>query len=233
MKIPDIFFWSDPHFYHKNVIKYCDRPFDDLEHMHESLIENFNGVVQPGDTTYWLGDSFFCGTGKAMLIMERLNGTHIMIRGNHDPKPRTLYKLGFSAVMEKGEVLIGGKRVKLCHFPYRPVTKDLPEDIMEEINEFLRQQKASGMDKSQKLDQQVREFFNEGKITNEQKKRLIAYDLRFSSRRFDDDGGWLLCGHVHEKWSQLGKMINVGVDVRDFKPISMEEVRLIMDKHND
>jgi len=39
-----------------------------------------------------------------------------------------------------------------------------------------------------------------------------------------DDGMWLLCGHVHELWGQQGMMINVGVDVRNFCPISEEDV---------
>lgn len=38
-----------------------------------------------------------------------------------------------------------------------------------------------------------------------------------------DDGMWLLCGHVHESWGQQGRMINVGVDVRNFYPVSEQE----------
>ncbi len=225
-----IYFWSDPHFWHKNVIRYCDRPFEDLEQMHEGLIDNFNSVVQPEDTTYWIGDAFFCGPKKSEPIMERLNGTHILIRGNHDRAPKNMLKIGFTAVLEKAEIVIGGIRVKMCHYPYRPVTTDLPEQVREAIGKELLEQKSTGKDSSGRLDDLVKDFWNDGSITREQMKRLISYDLRFSSRRYDDDGGWLLCGHIHEKWAQMGKMINVGVDVRNFKPISIDEIRLIMDK---
>lgn len=49
-------------------------------------------------------------------------------------------------------------------------------------------------------------------------------DVRHAKFRPRDDGRWLLCGHVHEKWAQRGKMINVGVDVRNFKPMSFREI---------
>ena len=46
------------------------------------------------------------------------------------------------------------------------------------------------------------------------------YDLKFMEHRPKDDGGWLLHGHIHEKWRQNGRQINVGVDAWDFAPVS-------------
>ena len=46
------------------------------------------------------------------------------------------------------------------------------------------------------------------------------YDLKFMEHRPKDDGGWLLHGHIHEKWRQDGRQINVGVDAWDFTPVS-------------
>lgn len=43
---------------------------------------------------------------------------------------------------------------------------------------------------------------------------------RFIGHRPTDKGAWLLHGHVHERWAQQGRMINVGVDVTGFAPIS-------------
>jgi len=42
------------------------------------------------------------------------------------------------------------------------------------------------------------------------------------------EGRWLLHGHIHEKWKVNGRMINVGVDVWDFKPVSIEEIAKII-----
>ena len=53
-------------------------------------------------------------------------------------------------------------------------------------------------------------------------------DLRHSKFRPADDGRWLLCGHVHEKWAQRGKMINVGVDVRNFTPMTFTEISALI-----
>lgn len=38
-----------------------------------------------------------------------------------------------------------------------------------------------------------------------------------------------LCGHVHEKFRRRGNIINVGVDVWDFKPRTFEELVLAVD----
>lgn len=69
-----IWFTSDQHFYHKNVIRYCNRPFKSLEEMHETLIQNWNKVVGPTDIVYILGDFAFCGVARMKEIVSRLNG---------------------------------------------------------------------------------------------------------------------------------------------------------------
>ena len=77
-------FTSDPHIGHKNIIRYCDRPFADVNEMNEAIIANHNAVVGPNDTIYYLGDLFFCGKGYALKVMARLNGKKHLILGNHD-----------------------------------------------------------------------------------------------------------------------------------------------------
>lgn len=77
-----IFITSDHHFFHGNIIKYCDRPFSSYQEMNEALINKWNSKVSPGDLVIHLGD--FAFRGKAKEIRERLNGTIILIKGNHD-----------------------------------------------------------------------------------------------------------------------------------------------------
>lgn len=47
---------------------------------------------------------------------------------------------------------------------------------------------------------------------------------RFDKLRPEDDGRYLLHGHVHSKWKVNGRQINVGVDVWDYKPVSLQEL---------
>lgn len=51
---------------------------------------------------------------------------------------------------------------------------------------------------------------------------------RFVEARPEDRGGWLLHGHVHERWRQRGRMINVGVDVNGFAPVSEHEIERLI-----
>lgn len=52
---------------------------------------------------------------------------------------------------------------------------------------------------------------------------------RYVEARPKDKGNWLLHGHVHEQWKVRGRMINVGVDVWDFTPVSEEEILKVID----
>lgn len=45
---------------------------------------------------------------------------------------------------------------------------------------------------------------------------------RFAEFRLPDTGRWLLHGHIHNEWSIRGRQINVGVDVRDFRPVHQD-----------
>ena len=51
---------------------------------------------------------------------------------------------------------------------------------------------------------------------------------RFGDHRPADRGAWLLHGHVHERWAQRGRMINVGVDATAFRPISEGEIARVI-----
>ena len=62
-------FTSDVHFFfHKNIIKYSNRPFNDVNHMNDSLINNWNSVVGENDTVYSLGG------GNALQCLCDANG---------------------------------------------------------------------------------------------------------------------------------------------------------------
>lgn len=55
---------------------------------------------------------------------------------------------------------------------------------------------------------------------------------RFTQYRLRDEGMWLLHGHVHDTWAERGRQINVGVDVRDWAPMPLEDVTRIFRSEN-
>jgi len=91
-----IWFISDTHFYHTNIIKYCNRPFKDAEEMNYKIIQNWNSVVQHDDIVYHLGDFALGNKEKIKNIAYQLNGRKFLICGNHDAFRATEYmELGF------------------------------------------------------------------------------------------------------------------------------------------
>lgn len=98
----NVFFYADPHFGHKNVIRYCHRPFTSVSEMNTQLIKNFNNVVTNDDVVYILGDISFLNTTSTTEIVKSLKGYKILVKGNHDNKSNTAYrKMGFMEVYDR------------------------------------------------------------------------------------------------------------------------------------
>ncbi len=98
----EVFVTSDQHFFHHNIIKYCDRPFDNVDEMHHFMIQEWNKVVQLNDIIVHLGD-YICGGSFEQVkeITEQLNGRKIIITGNHDRRGKSWFKrVGFERVFK-------------------------------------------------------------------------------------------------------------------------------------
>lgn len=95
----NIFVTSDTHFHHGNIIKYCNRPFADSFEMDETLIQNWNSVVKQGDKVYHLGDVYMPKyKDEGSMLFQRLNGTKVLILGNHDKGKDQLLLRYFSRI---------------------------------------------------------------------------------------------------------------------------------------
>jgi len=114
-------FTSDLHFNHRNIIKYCKRPFNSVEEMNQVLIKNWNTLVSVNDIIYILGDfTFLSKTKEIKLLLDQLNGKKILIKGNHDRiGTDKAYELGFNAMMHECILKIDKKLVRLHHYPYK------------------------------------------------------------------------------------------------------------------
>lgn len=106
MREPKVFLIGDCHFGHKNIIRYCNRPFKDVDDMTEKLIKLWNNVVGNNDIVYVVGDFALCGKNKIIEIGQRLNGRKRLIMGNHDQASIETYKqAGFEFVYNHPIVL--------------------------------------------------------------------------------------------------------------------------------
>lgn len=195
-----IYFSSDQHYWHNNVIRYCARPYATVDEMNEDMVLKWNSVVKPEDSVYCLGD-FSLAFRAVETFSFRLNGTRYLVPGNHDfchsyhkhgrksenqEKWIQKYKdYGWIVLPEQTTLDIDGLgTVNLCHHPYG----------------------------------------DENSSDND-----AGYQDKYAKWRPVDDGKVLLCGHIHEKWhtkesSKGTLMVNVGVDVNGFMPVSQEQI---------
>ena len=160
------FLTADEHYFHSNVIRYCDRPFKNETEMRHTLINNNNEVVGPDDQVFHLGDFAMIGPSqheKISGILRKLNGKHHLILGNHDEcKPFRYVNSGFISV----HTALWVEEFVLVHDPsvYCACRHEL---------------------------------------------------------------GILAHGHLHQLYDmiQSKKVINVGVDVRNYYPVTLDQLR--------
>lgn len=111
-----VFFTSDHHFFHANIIKYCNRPFLDVDHMNSEMSSKWNSVVGDDDVVIYVGD-MSAGLGRREDLLKELiaslRGRKILIKGNHDHQTDEWYKnAGFQKVF--GHLNLAG--VLLLHY---------------------------------------------------------------------------------------------------------------------
>ena len=123
------FITSDEHYGHENIIKYCNRPFKNIDEMDETLIRNHNFVVSEKNIVYHIGDFTLKPKYKDMYqYFSKLNGIHYFIAGSHDIWIKDYYK-NFSNIksiliqdnipdIENREFKFNDKKyyVTLCHY---------------------------------------------------------------------------------------------------------------------
>ena len=166
-----IYFTSDLHFGHGNIIRHCSRPFASADEMDAALIKNWNETVTPNDDVYILGDLTMRPANEAHRYLSELNGRKYLIRGNHDRRfLKSFDKYADDFVWIKDYFLLNceNKYFVLFHYP------------IAEWDGFYR-------------------------------KAIHCY------------------GHIHNSAAKhinaiSGLAFNVGVDVNDYKPVSIMEI---------
>lgn len=120
----NVFFTSDSHFSHKNILEFENRPFESVPEMDYKMISMWNSQVDPQDIVYHLGDFCLGNYERTIEILQRLNGQIILIKGNHD------YSKTWDKIMKRNDSLVAefhpiGHKIKhmkneiwLTHYPF-------------------------------------------------------------------------------------------------------------------
>lgn len=114
---------SDLHFGHKNIMKFCPvtrQRYKTVEDMDNEMITEWNSTVKPTDTVYILGDVSFAGVNRTVEILDHLNGSKILVIGNHDKKlmQHEAFRECFESTQHYLEINYAGTMVIMSHFPF-------------------------------------------------------------------------------------------------------------------
>lgn len=114
---------SDLHFGHKNIMNFCPvtraRFRNDVSYMNSMMMKEWNDLIAPEDTVYILGDVAFMSGSDAGRIMLSLNGTKILVEGNHDRKTLmdATFRSAFAEVHKYLDITYNGTKVVMFHYP--------------------------------------------------------------------------------------------------------------------
>lgn len=118
------FLISDTHFGHANMMKFLRedgtklRPWNDIKEHDLALIDNWNSVVKPEDKVYHLGDVGLSDSTHLLRVMQSLNGTKVLIKGNHDNLKLYQYAQVFKDVRAYHSL----NGIFLAHIPIHPAS---------------------------------------------------------------------------------------------------------------
>jgi len=210
-----IFFTSDTHFGHENIIKYCKRPFANAAEMDKALIRNWNRVVGPHDLVYHLGD-FAVGGGPAGPYLDQLNGRIILIHGNHDERIDHLFN-----PKKMGDLPLGHpKLLEVNHFM----------EINVQVNALAPTSRTA-------LNRLKAKFFkktpmNAGFVPKPHKQDVTLCHYAMKVWNKAHHGAWQLFGHSHGTLpDDLDALqLDVGVDSWDYAPVTVEQIQERMAK---
>ncbi len=121
IKQQNVFFTSDTHFKHGNIIEYCNRPFSSRDQMDSSMINRWNSIVGRNDIIFHLGDFCFGSKKQWKYLLDSLNGRKYLVIGNHDKNitPSKFEDVShiINLIIQDDDEIPEGQRITLCHYP--------------------------------------------------------------------------------------------------------------------
>ncbi len=122
-----LFFTSDTHFFHKNIITYTNRPFENIHQMNEAIVKNWNKVVPKDGIVFHLGDVSLRAIPKVLNdLLFRLNGDKYLVIGNHekDALGKEYIRTHWKGIYDIAEIFVPDEEITykkqhilMCHYP--------------------------------------------------------------------------------------------------------------------
>lgn len=210
-------FTSDWHIGHTNMTKagkdLCNRPFADTDEMSHDLITRCNAVVGSDGRLVMLGDNIMGNWAEGLEVVKQIEAAEVVfLPGNHDrwsraankPAKRDWFAAELEAAREGFKVF---KEDESWDITRSWTWVDLGEDW--EDHDAL-------------LVTQFSHYPHEG-------ESFEGRADRYTELRPVLTGVPVVCGHVHTAWAERGNQFNAGVDVRDFTPVSEDEITTWME----
>lgn len=116
------YYISDLHLFHENAIRFDERPFENIEDMHDAIRASWNNKINNGDTVYILGDISFRGKNENLIaFISTLKGKKILVKGNHDDTSDYRYSQLFEDICDYREIYDNANGTNymlvLSHYP--------------------------------------------------------------------------------------------------------------------
>lgn len=203
----NIWFCSDTHFGHENIIHYCLRPFQNSKEMENKIIKNLNHYVHTDDALYFLGDIGFGKEKELRECIQKINCKHkILILGNHDRDTTGFYyNAGFSAVLETASIYAGKHLLTLAHYPKKTYYQLFKLFLLYSYKMLSRKKTISH-------------------VIQRLKREWQAYKIL-------KVGNYHIHGHTHSKQFLSGHNIHIGVDAHNFQPVSLKRIIQEINRH--
>jgi calcineurin-like phosphoesterase family protein len=201
-----VFYTADPHLGHERIIELCNRPFADVGEMNEAILDGINSEVGGRNTLVILGDIVLGKFEETLKLLKQIHAAKVLlIPGNHDR-----FSLAYG---HKGALETQRLRRRLWMIEYENLRRNASIRCVEDRERSAWLSKVAG--------QPV--LLSHYPYVGDSQSGAGGKD-RHQHLRPLDQGLPLIHGHVHGLWRARGRMLNVGVDVNGFKPVSEFEI---------
>lgn len=198
-----VFFTSDMHFSHANIIRYSERPYFNkitdviqtgeksswvskfiarqrADEMDKDLVAKWNQTVKPDDIVYHLGDFAYGSTANVLKHLRMLNGKKKILWGNHDDNLKQVSRI-----------------------------MDFYPDLKNKV-----------------------EFLGDYAEVNIEGQSIILCHYAMKVWNGSHHGSWQLYGHSHGSLTDDPNSLSfdVGIDCHNYKPLTFQEVKMIISK---